>query len=208
MFISPQFLLDNKPIIDSFFRFLLWFSNASFIIPLIGVGYLFIDKKIFFRAASFLLFTIVFNFALKIFFHGLSASNSLHFPSGHMQASIALYGWLFISLSSFWIRMTIPFIVMGIGQGLVYFNYHTYGDIVGALVFGGLSLVSLWVFLKSRMVQINLGRLLWFLGSIAMLYSVMKVYQGDIQTMKNHIWLSYLFLTGIGLLHKFTKKHI
>ncbi len=180
--------------LDNVSRFFLNFSHDTIIIPLIIIGYIWIDRKVFFHGICLLLTSMLLNLALKITFQVPLAPSlgkeGFAFPSGHMQSSIVLYGWLFKSLNKLIIKVMITMLLIGISAGLVHLGYHNYFDIFGA-VFAGLLLIFLYSwFLKSFGESI--------LSLIILLFStLLMVYICLLNEIKEYSWLAYYSLIGV-----------
>lgn len=58
------------------------------------------------------------------------------FPSGHMIAALAFYGYLFLDIDVKWVRALLLVLLVGIGVSLVGRGYHTWFDVLGAWGFG------------------------------------------------------------------------
>ncbi|MDF3033966.1 MAG: hypothetical protein K0R76_920 [Alphaproteobacteria bacterium] len=127
------------------------FSQGIVITPLLIAGFVtqggfLINKsssgglQIWGNACLLVLFTMIFNVLLKsLFLVPLDPAlriKGFAFPSGHMQTSVALYGWLFLAYPNQVLRKALLFILAGIGYGLIHQGYHTLADVAGAVVFG------------------------------------------------------------------------
>ena len=125
-------------------RFFLFFSQSWFLIPCV-VGGLLLRRNLFRHAVYLLLFTLIFNPFLKAFFHVPLLSHlgktGFAFPSGHMQASVVFYGWLFLRTPTLLARLALIGLMAGIGWGLVQCHFHTWPDVIAAAGFGGLTLL-------------------------------------------------------------------
>lgn len=147
----------NQPSLDLIARFFLTFSDWTIIIPVVLVG-LFINNKLFYNLICLILFSILVNVALKVSFH-VPLNPSLGkfgfaFPSGHMQLSTVLYGWVFWHISNKYLRLSCVLILVGIGLSLIHFSYHDLFDVIGGVVFAAL-LISIYShFLQGRPVLV------------------------------------------------------
>jgi undecaprenyl-diphosphatase len=185
-------LLTLGVVMDNVARIFLSFSHDTIIIPLVILGYIWLDQRIFFNAICILLVSILLNFSLKITFQvpllpSLNKSG-FAFPSGHMQSSAALYGWLITKLRPVY-KIPLIGLLIGIGLSLIHFGYHSYIDILGALLFGGL-LIYLYSFLERNCKQL--------LHPIILSFSTfLVVYIAFRNEVENHLWMSYFALIGI-----------
>lgn len=173
----------------------LLFSNSYIILPLLILGYFLINKKILLQTIYILLITILINIALKALFK-IPLSPQLNkigfaFPSGHMQASFALYGWLFLRMKNLFARIIIALILIAIGYSLVYKGYHNYFDILGAIFFGTLTIL-LYEFLS------RLSRNQFVLVNVS-LATLLLVYIALIGQIKIYGFMSYLGIIIVSL---------
>ena len=133
-------ILNRKDLImlvDIIAKGFLTLSHDTVIIPIIVLGYIWADRKLFYHATCILLFNMLANVALKQTFQIPLASGVGHdyaFPSGHMQSAMTFYGWLAYKIHNTAFRIAALAVVLGIGFGLIYFGYHNIVDVVGAVV--------------------------------------------------------------------------
>jgi undecaprenyl-diphosphatase len=140
---------------ESIFTFVangfLTFSNAIIIAPLLIVGFatrgsFFIippsrkGTQVWGYAILLVLFTMIFNAFLKSLFQvplnpALGVSG-FAFPSGHMQVSVVLYGWLALVYRNQRLRGILLFLLLGMGIGLIQVGYHDHIDVMGSFIFG------------------------------------------------------------------------
>ncbi len=132
-----------------FSKFFLEFSHIEILAPLILLG-LFYRPKYFLQPTLLLLFTMVFSSFLKPLFAipyseelvKKLGKNGFAFPSGHMQISAVFYGWFLFNLkNNFW-KFFLTVIIFGIAFGLIFEGYHNIYDILGSLLFAGLTIFS------------------------------------------------------------------
>ena len=114
-------------IVTSFF---LSFSHDTVIIPFVIIGYIWLDRNLFFNAICLILLSIIFNSALKITFQiplsPLLNKEGFAFPSGHMMSSAVLYGWILLHTQNLFYRTSIIIVLFGIAFSLVHCGYHNY----------------------------------------------------------------------------------
>lgn len=130
-------------IIDLIASFFLKFSHNNIIIPLFFFAYIYLDKKLFFKAAIILLSSVLLNYILKNIFQVPLypwLGQGYAFPSGHMQSTAVLYGFLWLNIKNSKIRTILPIIIFCVGMSLIYFKYHDLKDILGALFVSSLIL--------------------------------------------------------------------
>jgi len=180
--------------LENILRFFLACSHEIIIIPLVIIGYIWLDRKVFFHGICLLLTSMLLNLALKSSFRiPLSPAlgkEGFAFPSGHMQSSLVFYGWLFKSTNQFLIKIGITVLLIGIGVGLLYFGYHGYLDIFGALFFGLLLIGTYHGCLKYCRPAL-LPILIFLFSTVFMIY-ISWVYE-----VKEYSWMAYYALIGI-----------
>ncbi len=188
-------------IITSFF---LSFSHDTIIIPFVMMGYIWLDRKLFFNAICVILFSIIFNSALKITFQiplsPLLNKEGFAFPSGHMQSSAVLYGWILLHTQNLFYRISIIIVLLGIACSLVNRGYHNYYDILGAAFFASLLLTS-----YHKISQINqaiLAKTAVIIATIMMIYISIRYNQ-----IAEHLWRAYYGLIGITISEQVFSKN-
>lgn len=181
--------------LDLLFRFFLAFSHATIIIPILLIGYIWLDRKNFFNGICLLLVSMLFNVALKITFQTpLSPAlgkQGFAFPSGHMQSSIVLYGWLFIFFKRPLFRVLFITLLVGIGAGLIHFGYHTFFDVLGAIFFGSLLISTYYLLLRSKLRKNLKMIIIWGFATLLVSYISYSTKISDWS------WMAYYTLTGM-----------
>lgn len=188
---------------DIFYRFFLAFSHSTLILPLIIIGYIWLDRKNFFHATCLLLINVIFNFALKASFKiplSPTVGEGFAFPSGHMQATIVFYGWLLKSTPNLIIRGCILTLFIGVAFGLVHFGYHNHFDTIGAIFFG-----TLLIFVYNYSLQHFKSKLL--LG-IIFFSTLLMIYIYLIHELKGYTQISYTTLLGFVIAEGYFKDRI
>ena len=162
--------------LDNTSRFFLAFSHDTIIIPLIIIGYIWIDRKVFFHGICLLLTSMLLNLALKITFQVPLAPSlgkeGFAFPSRHMQSSIVLYGWLLKSVNKRSIKVVITILLIGISIGLVHLGYHNYFDVLAA-VFLGLLLIFIYSWFLKTFKESILSMIVLLFNTLLMAYIVL-----------------------------------
>lgn len=180
--------------LDDISRFFLAFSHDTTIIPLIIIGYIWINRKVFFHGICLLLTSMLLNLALKITFQIPLAPSlgkeGFAFPSGHMQSSIVLYGWLLKSINKLPVKVLIIILLIGISAGLVHLGYHNYFDIFGA-VFVGILLIFTYSWCLKTFKESSLSLIILLFSTLLMAYI------GLLYEIKEYSWLAYYALVGI-----------
>ena len=179
--------------IDNIANGFLAFSHDTIIIPLVILGYIWLDKKVFYSAICLVLFNMIFSAALKATFQVPLAPSigkaGFAFPSGHMQSAFVLYGWLMSKTHKMFIRLIMLVILAGIAVSLVHFGFHNYYDILGAIFFGGILLLIYQKLLSKYEFSLS-----W---SIFFSSTIMIVYIAYVYRIESHLWMAYYGLIGI-----------
>ncbi|MDX1924125.1 MAG: phosphatase PAP2 family protein [Rickettsiaceae bacterium] len=180
--------------LDFFAKTVLEFSHETIIIPILIMGYIWINREIFFHSICLVLLSMIFNSSLKATFQIPLAPHigkeGFAFPSGHMQTSMVLYGFLYTFTRNKLLKNSLIVLLIMIGTSLIYFGYHNIADILGA-VFFALALIYLYKYLKISMETRYL-----FLVIIAFT-SVCLVYIKLIHAIPPHLWMAYFAVFGL-----------
>lgn len=203
----------------------LTFSHAIIIAPLLIIGFatrgsfLIIPPsrkgtQVWGYAILLVLFTMIFNAFLKSLFQvpldpalGISG---FAFPSGHMQSSVVLYGWLALVYRNPNLRGILLFILMGMGIGLIQKGYHDYIDVGGSIIFGTATLfvfAQCTTFPSVRAYPPRLGLYLIPLAGLMLVGIYIRI------GMPSHIPKTFaglitfsLFWYGLGQIHRLKDK--
>lgn len=184
-------------------HFFIYFGQGMVLASLMILGWLFLDRILFFRAACLVVTSIILNFALKSTFQ-IPLSPSLGkigfaFPSGHMQSATVFYAWLTLNIPSFIFRTLMVIVLIGLGYSLYYFGYHHYFDILMGVLIAGLLVLSFYRL--SRKNSRILSFFLFILSSSLMIYNFLNY--GLIPL---YVWGAYLILLGLLLTEKVVKS--
>ena len=180
--------------------FFLNFSHNNFVISLFFFAYFYLDKKLSLKTALLLLSSILLNYILKNIFQ-IPLSPTLNkigyaFPSGHMQSTIVLYGFLWLNIKNVKIRILLPIIMLAIGISLIYYKYHDLKDILGSAFFSSLILYgSIYLVNKGEKIFI----LSLFISSNLFILIILIKYP-----METWVWKSYFSSLGLFLVYIFS----
>lgn len=179
--------------------FFLEFTNWPIIITMLMVGFLWINRAIFFHAACILSVDLVTNVALKGMFRIPPLSEVPEgvyvFPSGHMQGATVFYIWLAINLPSrIWMTVA-PILLIGIGAALIHHKCHNLRDVIGGISFG-LLLISFYKYTWSHHPK-QLSRLLLLITTPLMAYNLLAY-----STIPSHAWFAYTALIGLLIIER------
>lgn len=185
--------------------FFLAFNHNIVIIPVIVLGYIWLDRGIFYHACCLILLSMLFNYALKITFqiplNPMLGKPGFAFPSGHMQASWVLYGYLAIKINQPLWRLLIAVLLLGIGYSLVHRGFHNYFDVLGAMFFGT-TLLALYGYALAKTKQYITTITLVSAGML-LLFAYVKM-----QRIEPHLWLAIYALLGFSIAEKICANKI
>lgn len=188
---------------DILARTLLAFSNGTVVIPLIILGFIWLDRNIFYHATCLVLLSIVVNVALKVTFQ-IPLSPTLGkdwfaFPSGHMQLSTVLYAWIAYKIEKPVFRLTMVTLLVGIGSSLIHFGYHNLFDVLAGSFFALLIIVSYYLLSKKWPQKTPL--LMVLIASSLVLYINWRYARIPV-----HVWMAYYALSGFVISDKLSGR--
>ncbi|HJN38280.1 MAG TPA: hypothetical protein QF353_05860 [Gammaproteobacteria bacterium] len=120
------------------------FSNTSTIMIWLWLMVFYDNPQSTLRATYLLMSVIIINVWLKALFH-ISlpyASSTFAFPSGHMHASTAVYGYLAYCSKSYIQKIPLAAIILAIGLAEIQLGYHNTLDILGGFAFAALHITT------------------------------------------------------------------
>lgn len=175
---------------DEIAKLFLTFSHETILLPLVILGFIWLDRSIFYHATCLLLLSMLVNPLLKMMFQVPARTGAwFSFPSGHMQQSAIFYGWLAYHIRSLGVRLAIMFLLMGIAWSLVNFGYHKQVDIIAG-VLAALLITGLYGVIKNCCAK-ALPLVCSVVASLLMLY---MHFRGHSLSSAN--WLAYYALLG------------
>jgi membrane-associated phospholipid phosphatase len=188
----------------------LTFGHPTLIIPFLIIGFL-LEKNaiiknselsfiVWVNACLLILFTMIFNTLLKSLFlvplHPAIGKEGFAFPSGHMQVSVAFYGWVFWIYANRSIRVLILLILAGVGWGLIQQGYHTLEDVVAAAVVGSLTVYGFVKVSQLPLIQKKPERLsLCLIPVVGLMMGIIHYRIG----IPPHIQITFTGLSGIAV---------
>lgn len=189
--------------LDLLAKIALEFSNESIIISLLIIGYIWINKDIFFHGVCLVLISMIINSALKATFQiPLNPSlgkEGFAFPSGHMQTSVVLYGFFYTFIKNRALKCCLLALLTMIGASLIYFGYHDFVDVVGAVV-----VALLIMFLYKNIIINRLYLKSRYLSLMQMfVVSIFLVYIKLIYSINPYVWMAYYALFGFLIAHEY-----
>ena len=176
-------------------KFFLLFSQ-ELIPPFLILGYIWGNRKFFYQLGCLILFSTIFNIALKETFM-IPFSPPLKgfaFPSGHMQTATVLYGLLIFQTKKRWLQGVLCGLLVGIALGLLYFGYHNCIDIVGAVFFALLLIIFYYLFLSSSKY------FSWIITSLSL---SLIIYIGFHTCFSPNLWVAICGLGGLLVANNF-----
>jgi membrane-associated phospholipid phosphatase len=140
-----------SPFLDVLFIFCSLLGENYIYMVLIAITYWCLNKKSGVLVAYVLLASAYLNYWLKMSFSIdrppseyriiLKDEISYGFPSGHMQNTIAFWGWVGLKIGKARVQAIFPALVFLIGLSRIYLGVHYLGDVLGATFFGIVFLV-------------------------------------------------------------------
>lgn len=126
-------------------NFAMFASNEYVLSGLFVLGFYSKKRNAFCRTLYIVLFTMILSTFLKSFFkipYSNPSFTGYAFPSGHMLAAIAFWGWLAWELQKRWFSVLVFIILPCIAFALIYLDFHTLQDVYGAVVIEPLVLMT------------------------------------------------------------------
>lgn len=181
--------------LDSFAHFCLKFGHITVIFPMVVLGMIFHRRDLYAKAASFLLWVMIFNTLLKYLFKVPlfpHLGNGYAFPSGHMHAAAAFYGYIIYKTNNRIVKIALGILLFCLGFSLIYCHFHDLMDVAGAF---GFAMAELAVY---HYVYKNWGDKVTGIASIvsaiAIIYALAQIYKVEF-----HVWLAFYGLVGMEL---------
>lgn len=188
----------------------LTFGHPTLIIPFIIIGFL-LEKNdilknseqgpiVWVNACLLILFSMIFNTLLKSLFlvplNPAIGKEGFAFPSGHMQVSVAFYGWVFWAYAYRGARSLILLILTGLGYGLIQQGYHTLEDVGAAVAVGILTVYAFVKITRFSFIQNNPARLgLCLIPVVGLMIGIIHYRIG----IPPHIIFAFVGLVGIAV---------
>ncbi len=187
--------------IDLVAKIFLFFTQENTVIALLCIGFLGYDKKKVSKTLFLLLFSMILNAFLKSIWQiplSPKIGTGFAFPSGHMQNSAVLWGWLSLEVNQKPFFAFSIFLLSGVAFGLLHFGYHTPVDILGALFFAIILLIAYPYLLKKSLIKKQLA----LAGFTLSLLALPMIY--FISNRPSSIFIAESALVGfsLGILHK------
>ena len=178
--------------LDILARWILKFGHITVIMPCVVAGMIFHKRELYAKAACFLLFVMILNTLLKqlfkvpLFPH---LGNGYAFPSGHMHAATAFYGYILYESKNKYVSSLIVVILSLLGWSLIHCNFHDCFDVLGAVGFACLEF-TVYHALSSKFSAKTVGLLALFSAIFIM------AFLNFIHCIQYHVWLAFYGLLG------------
>lgn len=188
------------------------FNKAWVVMPLIGIGYWAYRRDLFSDVLFLVLLSMIVNAFLKCLFQvplkpHLNQHGWYAFPSGHMQLSTVLYGRLWWEFRKTKWAQGFLVLLIGIGWGMMWKNYHDLMDVVAGAVAGAGLLVGYGVFVSWPPIHRQPEKIGFFLlpGTLGLIFFMPSIPQH-----LAHVWGAQGgilgFSLGATLLHLISRK--
>lgn len=186
-------MFDN--FLDVFARYCLKLGHITFIFPIVVVFMIFSKKDTCAKAACFLVWVMIFNTLLKLLFkvplfphlgHGYA------FPSGHMHASAAFYGFILYKTNNRYLKTGLGILLCLLGFSLIHCHFHDLKDVLGAL---GFATAELFVYHNiSTKFGDKVAGMFAIISAIAVMIALSIIHKVEF-----HVWLAFYALVGMEL---------
>lgn len=180
-------------LIDHLARFCLKFGHITFIFPIVLVCIIFGRREIYAKATCFLLWVMIFNTLLKhvfkvpLFPH---LGTGYAFPSGHMHAAAAFYGYILYKTDSKLLKIGLFTLLGCFGFSLIHCHFHDLMDVMGAVGFAVSEFVIYHV-ISTKFGDKVVG-VLAVLSAVATMIALNIIYKIEF-----HVWLAFYGLVGM-----------
>ena len=193
--LRSEHLMSLEPIAN----FCLSFGHVSAYLPVLLAGFFLWRPKAFGFALLLLLFTMIYNVELKYLFKvplpPALSKEGYGLPSGHMHAAFVVWGWLFLQLKNWPIRVILSSMLGLLAFALLYKGFHYPIDILAAVGFGALTLLIFSLLAKAleRQKPGMMGLLLLIPSTLLIFFLIPNPYP------KIWLWQAYGALIGLTL---------
>lgn len=184
----------------------LFFAQENIVIVLLCIGFFGYDKKKITRTLFILLFSMIVNAFLKSLWKiplPPEVGTGYAFPSGHMQNSMVLWGWLSLEIKRKAFFAFSISLLCGIAFGLIQLGYHSLIDILGALASALILLIFYSFLLKLPLFKKRLS----IIGFSLFLFALPMAYYISARSSSMFIAQGALIGLSLGMLYENT-SHI
>lgn len=181
----------------SWAEFFLAFTHIPIVCGILFIYFICISRWDTLHLIYIMAFGMILNVALKgTFQYPLPMAvdhEGYAFPSGHMQMATIFYGWIAMHTRSYFLRLSIAILLIGIGFGLIYCHYHDIYDVLAGVCTGVICLGIYQHTLGYRRPRLWLG---WLgIGSVLIAYDF-HIYRH----VPRHAIYAYLVLFGLSVI--------
>lgn len=178
--------------LDVFTKFCLKFTGIYLILPIVVIGMIFHRRDMYAKAICFLFWVVIANTLLKFLFNPMVSHLGVGyiFPSGHMHAAAAFYGFIFYKVDNKLVKVLISALIVFIGFSLVHFNFHNWIDVIGAVTFACVE-IFLYHVLSKNFGDKTVGAIAIFSSIVMMIFLKMSY------KIEYHIWLAFYSMLGM-----------
>lgn len=178
---------------DYLAHFFLKFGHITVIFPIIVASMIFEKRNIIAKAGCCLLWVMIFNTLLKYLFkvplfphlgHGYA------FPSGHMHAASAFYGYILYKSDNKFLKIVLSLLLCCLGLSLIYCRFHDLKDVLGAVGFTAFELTA-YHLISTKFGDKTVG-ILCILTSVLTMIALSFVHKVEF-----HVWLAFYALVGM-----------
>lgn len=194
----------NQLLIDYFAKTALFATNEVLVAFLLIIGYYSSKRTPILRALFILLFSLIVSTFLKSFWKiPYQQANFIGyaFPSGHMQAAIAFWGWLAWEFQKPKFFLFVLILFPCIAFALIHLGFHTLFDVSGAIVFQFL-ILAFYALICNLLKKTNTALIGFVLALIAMPIIYFTVYT------RPSVWLAMGALLGASVGFYFENRKV
>lgn len=186
---------------DILAHFFLKFGHITIIFPIVVLGMIFHKRDLYAKAVCVLLWVMIFNTLLKHLFKVPLFPHlgpGYAFPSGHMHAACAFYGYILYKVDNKYVKIFLGMLLSCIGFSLIHCHFHDFIDVSGAVVFA-IAELAIYHFTSNKFRD-------KIVGYIAVLSAiVIMITLNYVHKIEFHIWLAFYALVGMELALSITK---
>lgn len=179
--------------LDFFTNFCLKFGHITFILPIVLVLMIFDRRDVYAKATCFLLWVMIFNTLLKHLFKVPllpHLGSGYAFPSGHMHAACAFYGYILYKTDKNFLKIGLAALLCCFGFSLIHCHFHDLKDVMGAAGFAFAEFVT-YHELSNKFGDKVVG-FISIVSAVAFMIAL-----GIIFRVEFHVWLAFYGLVGM-----------
>lgn len=187
--------------LDVLSHFFLKFGHITVIFPIMMIGMIFHKRDLYAKAACFLLWAMIFNTLLKYLFKVPlfpHLGNGYAFPSGHMHAASAFYGYILYKTNNKTVKVGLGILLFCLGFSLIRCHFHDLFDVTGAV---GFAIAELFIYhlISEKFGDKSVG-IVAVISAVSVLFALSIIHKIEF-----HVWLAFYGLIGMESALSFTK---